>query len=95
MPSNEQTIKEAILEFLKVSQLSAKVAEQKIINGWEKLVGKMIAKHTKEITIRNGKLFLHIDSAPLKQELFYSRDKIIKLLNEEASEEVIKEIVFK
>lgn len=95
MPSNEQTIKEAISEFLKVSQLSERIAEQKIIDGWEKLVGKMIAKHTKEITIRNKKLFLCLDSAPLKQELFYSREKIIKILNEEAGKEIIKEIVFK
>ena len=95
MSSNEQPIKDAIGEFLKVSRLSGKLAEQKIIDGWERLMGKMIAKHTKQISIYDKKLFLHLDSAPLKQELFYSREKLLKMLNDEAGEEVIKEIVFR
>ena len=93
--SNEQNIKDAIGEFLKVSRLSGKLAEQKVIAGWEKLMGKMIAKHTKQISISNRKLYLQLDSASLKQELFYSREKIIKMLNEEAGEDVIHEIVFR
>ncbi|MBI4929211.1 MAG: DUF721 domain-containing protein [Bacteroidetes bacterium] len=95
MSSNEQPLKDAIGSFLKSSRLSGKLAEQKIIDGWEKHMGKMIAKHTKEISIRNKKLYLHLDSAPLKQELFYSREKLIKILNEEAGEEVILDIVFR
>lgn len=95
MASNEQNIKDAINEFLKVSRLSGKLAEQKVIDGWEKLMGKMIANHTTQISIINKKLFLQLDSAPLKQELFYSREKIIKMLNEEAGEEAIQEIVFR
>lgn len=95
MSSNEQSIKNAIGDFLKVSQLSHKMAEQKIITNWEALMGKMIAKYTREISIFNKKLYLHIDSAPLKQELFYSREKLIKRLNEEAGEEIIKEIIFR
>ena len=95
MSANEQSLKNAIGDFLKVSRLSGKLAEQKIIDGWEKHMGKTIAKHTKQISISNKKLFLHLDSAPLKQELFYSREKLIKMLNEEAGEEVIQEIVFR
>ena len=95
MKSNEQSLKDAIGSFLKTSRLSGKLANQKIIDGWEKIMGKMIAKHTKQITIYDKKLFLHLDSAPLKQELFYSREKIIQMLNEEADEEIIKEIVFR
>jgi predicted nucleic acid-binding Zn ribbon protein len=95
MSANEQSLKDAIGSFLKSSRLSGKLANQKIIDGWEKIMGKMIAKHTKQISIYDKKLFLHLDSAPLKQELFYSREKIIQILNEEAGEEVIKEIVFR
>ena len=95
MSANEQSLKDAIGSFLKSSRLSGKLANQKIIDGWEKIMGKMIAKHTKQISIYDKKLFLHLDSAPLKQELFYSREKIIQMLNEEAGEEVIREIVFR
>lgn len=95
MSSEEQSLKNAIGTFLKSSRLSGKLSEQKIIDGWGARMGKMIAKHTKEITIYDKKLFLHIDSAPLRQELFYSREKIVKMLNEEAGEEVIREIVLR
>ena len=80
MSSNEQTLKDAIGSFLKSSRLSGKLAEQKILDGWEKIMGKMIAKHTKEISIRNKKLFLHLDSAPLRHECVYSREKSIKMV---------------
>ena len=95
MSSNEQSLKNAIGDFLKTSNLSGKLAEQKVIDGWEKIMGKMIAKYTRQISIYDKKLFLQIDSAPLKQELFYSREKIIKMMNEEAGEEVIKEVVIR
>ena len=95
MASNEKSIKDAIGSFLKSSRLSGRLAEHKILDGWEKIMGKMIAKHTKQISIHEKKLYLHLDSAPLKQELFYSREKIMQMLNEEAGEEVIKEIVFR
>lgn len=95
MSANEQSLKNVIGTFLKSSRLSGKMAEQKIIDGWGKRMGPMIAKHTKEISIYDKKLFLHIDSAPLRQELFYSREKLVKMLNEEAGEEVIREIVLR
>lgn len=95
MSAKEQSLKDAIGSFLKTSRLSGKLANQKIIDGWEKIMGKMIAKHTTQISIYDKKLFLYLDSAPLKQELFYSREKIVQMLNEEAGEEVIKEIVFR
>ncbi|MBI3502877.1 MAG: DUF721 domain-containing protein [Bacteroidetes bacterium] len=95
MSTNEQNIKEAVNEFLKSTRLGKKLSEQKIISGWEKIMGKMIAKHTKEVSIINKKLFLSLDSAPLKQELFYARSKIIGMLNEEAGEEIIQEIIFR
>lgn len=95
MSSIEQNIKSAINDFLKTTRLSGKLAEQKIIDGWNKQMGPMIAKHTQQIYISNKKLYLHLSSAPLKQELFYSREKLIVMLNDEAGEKVIEEIIFR
>lgn len=95
MSTNEQSMKDAIGNFLKGSQLSGKLAEQRLIDCWGKLMGQMILKHTKSIAVSNKKLFLHLDSAPLRQELFYGRQKLITMLNEEVGETVINEIVFR
>lgn len=95
MSTNERSLGHAIGDFLKSSRLSKKLAEQRVVDGWEKIVGPMIAKHTSEVRIAENKLYLKVDSAPLRQELFYSREKIMKMLNEEAGEEIVKEIVFR
>ncbi len=95
MSSNEQSIKNAIGSYLRSNRLSGKLAEKKVIDSWPKLMGKMIENHTKQISIASKKLYVQLDSAPLRQELFYSREKIIKMLNDAAGEKVIEEIVFR
>ncbi len=92
---NEQTLKDAIADFLKVEKLDTKLAEVKIINQWENLVGKLIASQTEKIFFHQGKLFLHITSPPLKAELNYQRFKIVELVNKEAGVELIKDVVIR
>ena len=42
MSTNEQSLKSAIGNFLKTTRLAGKLAEQKVIDGWEARMGKMI-----------------------------------------------------
>ena len=57
-------------------------------------MGPTVANRTTKIYFRDKKLFVYLNSAPLREELFNGRDKIIKLLNEEAGTEIIEEIIF-
>ena len=93
--SNQQTLKEAIAEFLKVMKLDTKLKEVKLITSWETIVGKLIAKHTKDISIRNKVLYVTLDSAALRQELGYAQEKILQMLNDSAGEKLIEKVVFK
>lgn len=90
---NEQTLKEAISDLLEHYHLKNKLSEAKIIADWEKLMGKTIAKYTKHIYIKDKKLFLHVDSAPLRQELTYSKEKIMEIINKEMGEKLIEDVV--
>ncbi len=92
--SNEQSIGEVIKEFLKTYHLNKKIDDTRIIHSWEGVVGKMIARHTKNLSIRNGILFVKLDSPALKHELSFARGKIILALNKEAGTEVVKDIRF-
>lgn len=92
--SNDQTIKEAVDSMLKAYRLDGKLQQLKLIDSWEKLMGPTVAHRTVEIKIYGKKLFVILNSASLRQELFQEREKIIKLLNEEAGAAVIEEIVF-
>lgn len=90
---NDQTVREAIDALLRTYGLDGKMREVRLIGSWEKVMGKMIARHTKEIFIRERKLFVRVDSAALREELSYAKEKLVKMLNEEAGGSVIDEVV--
>jgi predicted nucleic acid-binding Zn ribbon protein len=92
--SNDITLKEAIRQLLKAYKLEDKLAETRLISSWEQVTGKVIARHTMNLYIHKRKLFVKLDSPALKNELLFSRQQLLELLNKEAGSEVIEEIIF-
>lgn len=90
---NSLTLGQALDQMISELKLKPKMDEVRIQEDWERLMGKSIAKYTKEIKLMGGKLYLKIESAPLKQELIYSRDKIAEIINKELGSTVINEVV--
>lgn len=95
MHNNEISIGDALKQFLNNSRLKTKLHEVRIQECWEKIMGKTISRYTDSIQLIEGKLVIATAIAPLKQELSYSKSKIIQLLNEEFGEEVVKEVIVK
>jgi predicted nucleic acid-binding Zn ribbon protein len=93
--SNEQTLGEAIKELIAAYRIGPKLNEAKMIGSWEKIVGSMIAKHTVSLNVNKRILYVELDSAALRNELTYAREKIRKMLNKEAGEELIDKVIFK
>ena len=91
---NDRPIKEALQEMLQTFHLDQKFRQKKMIASWETIMGAAVAHRTTELIFRNKKLFVYLNSASLRQELFNSRDKIKDLLNEEAGDIIVDEIVF-
>jgi predicted nucleic acid-binding Zn ribbon protein len=87
-------LKDAINELLDAYKLKGKLNQNNIIGSWEKLMGAPIAKRTTKIYFQEKKLFVKLNSAPLKQELNLSKSKIIKMLNEDSGEIIVEEIIF-
>jgi predicted nucleic acid-binding Zn ribbon protein len=93
--SNDQTLGDAIREFLHSYHLEDKLNETKVIQSWGRIVGPMVEKHTHGLYIRNRILFVKVDSAALRQELSFSRSKLVGALNDEVKSNVIEDIVLK
>ena len=91
--SNDQRLGDAIRELIETYQIKGKLDEVKLISSWEKVTGKVIVKHTKDIFIKNRKLYIKLDSPALKNELMYARSTLLESLNNEAGSVVIDEIV--
>jgi predicted nucleic acid-binding Zn ribbon protein len=90
---NNVTLKEALDNMVKDLKLKHGIDEVRIREEWVRLMGAPISKYTREISLRKGKLYVKVESAPLKQELSFSRDKIRELFNKELGEEIIHEVV--
>jgi len=75
--------------------MDGKLKEARLIDSWKDVVGEMIARHTVHLRIWKKVLYVEVDSAALRNELTYARDKIKKALNRKAKENLIEEIVFR
>jgi predicted nucleic acid-binding Zn ribbon protein len=93
--TGDGSMKEALQAWLRELRIEQKVSETRLVAQWDRLMGPAIANRTLEVKIRDGVLYVTLNSAALRQELLQSREKIIQLLNREAGAEIIKEVVLR
>ncbi|MFY0255599.1 DUF721 domain-containing protein [Chitinophaga sp. 30R24] len=86
-------IGDALRDFLNKSRMKPRLTEVRIQENWEQLMGKTIARYTQSVQLIDHKLIVTTTVAPLKQELTYSKDKIIKLVNEMLGENMVREVM--
>ena len=92
--ANDKSLKEAIEQMLQVYKIKKRYDETSVIAHWPELVGKMVANRTKELFVRDKKLFLRIESSVIKNELMLMRSQIINKINDEAKGVLVEEIIF-
>ncbi len=93
--SNQQSIGEIVEQFLKENRLDKKLKRAHVIGCWEELMGKVVANHTRNLYFSDQVLFVELDSPALRNELVFRKAEVVKKINADAGEELIKEVVFK
>lgn len=83
---------EIVRYMIEQSGLRPQFERRTIESVWPKVVGKHIASYTGRIYVRDTTLYVHIVSAPLKQELAFLQDNLVQQLNEAAGANVINKI---
>ena len=91
---NPVSVKNVIDKILLNKKLNNGLLEIRIKDAWKNVMGKNINTYTTNIKLNKQIIFVKLSSAPLKNELVYRADTIIKLLNNELGQERIKEIKF-
>jgi len=90
---NTFLLKEAFKDFLNTYPfIKDKVNENRITEVWGKLMGQMILKHTDKLTVRNRVLSVEVNSATLRNELNYAKEKIRNTINNELGDNLIDEV---
>lgn len=91
----EWFLQEAFQQMLETYHLKEKYIEQKIIHSWKELVGPLIMKHTKKITLKNKTLTITIQSPIVKNELHMLRSELLRRIQEKVNYIEINEIIIK
>lgn len=90
---SEYSLGDAMKKFLRSSHLKSDIQALQIVDLWEKLMGKTIARYTDSIKIYGHKLYISTSVAPLKEELRFQKENIILRVNEALKENVIREVI--
>ncbi len=90
--SNELTLGQAMEQLVEAYGLRERLDEQAVASLWDELAGGMIARRTVAVKLRKGKLYIKVDSAPLRHELGFMRDGLKNTINQRMGREVVKEI---
>jgi predicted nucleic acid-binding Zn ribbon protein len=88
-------MEELFRSFLDTYKLNQKFDETYLLVFWEKIMGTPIAKRTSLLYIKNRVLFVHLNSAPLRQELLHSKSTIMGLIQKEVGSDIIEDIVIR
>ena len=91
--SNERSLDEAIVDMIELLGLRERLDEQKVREGWEEVAGRLVARHTRTLRLRDGRLTITVDSAPLRQELGFLRTVMAEQINRRLGREVVREVV--
>lgn len=92
--SNEAPLGDIIDKLMRAYGLDHKMKELDVIAAWPELMGPAVANRTKDIQIRNGILYLSMDSSVMRDELQHGKQIIIQRVNEMAGIPLVKDIWF-
>ena len=93
--SNQQSIGAVIRKLLKNQKLEGRLKELDVLKLGEELLGKNLMKYIKDLSVKNGILIIKVKSAVVRNELSYQKSEIIKKINEQVGNEILKEIILK
>jgi len=89
------SISEAISLIMEKSGWKPKANEIRLRAEWETIVGKTIARYTKNLYLYNQVLTIYTDMPALKQELVFGKEQLMARLNEHFGEKIVKDIIVK
>lgn len=87
-----ESIGNILIPFLKRTGLSWRIKEQKIIENWEKIVGREIAQNAQASRLRGGVLYVRVSNPIWMQQLQFLKEVIIKKIHQEIKEVVVDDL---
>jgi len=94
--NEEMVLGDLLKSFVGENKLDPKGLNQvQIREVWNNQMGPAIAKYTTGLKLKHDTLFVQLSSSVLREELSYGKEKIIRNLNEEMNQELVKKLVLR
>jgi predicted nucleic acid-binding Zn ribbon protein len=92
--NNPERIGKILTKNLRNLGIDRRLKEESIVLNWDRLVGERIASKAIPLKVRDSILFVGVENASWRNELFFMKRKIMEELNRSVKDNVIKDIVF-
>lgn len=93
---NDRNIKEVLGDVIgNNKKLKKGYSMLRIKEAWNQEMGTMICSYTQKFYFKDGILTVYLTSAPLRNELSMSKEKVISILNKACNENIIQSIIFR
>lgn len=92
---SETSLGDALRAYLRHSPFRQQMNEYRVQALWEKEMGGAISRYTDSVKLIGSRLIITTSVAPLKQELSFSREKILQRMNEALGERLVEEVIIR
>lgn len=87
-----KSVADVIQQLLREEGLETPLQQKRLIDSWETVTGRIVARYTTEKFIQNQTLYVKIVNPALRQDLAMMRQQLVKRLNEQVGSFIISDI---
>jgi len=92
MPTTKTiSLTDALVACLREDGLEQSVLEVQVEEVWPKVMGDIVNQLTRSVEVKEGVLYVRVNSAALKAQLFENRFELVRKLNEAVGAQVIRD----
>lgn len=84
-------IGDAIIQYLRENGLEQSVLDVQIEEVWPQVMGDVVNRLTRSVEVRDGVLYVRVNSAALKTQLFENRFELVRKLNDAVGAKAIRD----
>lgn len=87
-----KSVADVLQQLLREDGLETPLQQKRLIDSWETVTGRIVARYTTEKFIQNQTLYVKIVNPALRQDLAMMRQQLVKRLNEQVGSFIISDI---
>lgn len=87
-----KSVADVLQQLLREEGLETSLLQKRLIDSWETVTGRIVARYTTEKFIQNQTLYVKIVNPALRQDLAMMRQQLVKRLNEQVGSFIISDI---